>query len=386
MIRRWVPGFMITIFWMLAGLLLVAWQAPEETVNNRMRGILSALSVVYPLSLDTDRLQAPENRKQVLGALDEIAANADQLSHHAEPRSDGFTLISRSLAADAVNALQLFEAKNFSGARFHVDKMTNTCFACHSRLPGTSNPGLGRQMMDDPVILKLPPRDLMSVAVAARQFDTALDLGETLLSSEELSATALDLTGVIDDYLKIVIRVNRDLERAQQTLARFRERDDLPAYLGTYVDEWIQSLEEVDPHKGTGRTLSLARGLIQHGQVMNQYPADRRGLIQFMLASSVLHQLSETTPSTPENASLLAEVYYLLGLVETTLSRTSWTSETEFYLETAIRQDPKSGFARDAYMLLEEYLILGYTGSAGVNLPEEVETYLWELQDLIDRE
>ncbi len=37
-------------------------------------------------------------------------------------------------------------------------------------------------------------------------------------------------------------------------------------------------------------------------------------------------------------------------------------------------------------MLLEEYLILGYTGSAGVNLLEEVEAYLWELQDLIDRE
>jgi hypothetical protein len=380
---------MITVSWMIVGLVLIAWQAPEDpedTVHNRMRGILSALTVVYPLSLDADRFRAPENRERVLGALDEIAANADQLSHHARFRGDGFRLISKSLATDAVNALQLFEAKDFSGAHFHVDKMTNTCFACHSRLPGTSTPGLGRELMKDPAVLALPARDRMSVAVAARQFDAALDLGETLMSSEEPSATTLDLTGVIDDYLKIVIRVNRDLERAQQGLARFRERDDLPAYLTTYVDEWIQSLEEVAPHQDSDRTLSLARGLVQHGQVMNQYPADRRGLIQFMLASSVLHQLSENTPGTPKNAAMLAEVYYLLGMVETTLSRTSWTSETEFYLETAIRQDPKSEFARDAYMLLEEYLILGYTGSAGVSLPEEVEAYLRELQDLIDRE
>jgi seryl-tRNA synthetase len=143
------------------------------------------------------------------------------------------------------------------------------------------------------------------------------------------------------------------------------------------LGEQLGQLDFETAAKLTGSRFSVMRGPLARLH---------RGLIQFMLASSVLHQLSETTPSTPENASLLAEVYYLLGLVETTLSRTSWTSETEFYLETAIRQDPKSGFARDAYMLLEEYLILGYTGSAGVNLPEEVETYLWELQDLIDRE
>jgi hypothetical protein len=377
---------MIMTTWMIVGLLVVAWQSPQDSVNNRMRGILSALSVVYPLSLDLEELAAPENRERILGALDEISANADQLSHHTQPRSDGFKLISTSLSVDALDALQLFEAENYSGTRFHIDKMTNTCFACHSRLPGTSSLGIGRELMKEPGVLKLPPRDRMSVAVAARQFDTALDLGETLMASTEVSATALDLTGVIDDYLKIVIRVNRDLDRAQQTLARFRGRDDLPAYLGTYVDEWIQSLEEVDPHKDTDQTLPLARGLVQHGQVMNQYPADRRGLIQFMLASSVLHQLTEPTRTSPENSPLLAEVYYLLGLVEATLSRTSWTSETEFYLETAIRQDPQSEFARDAYMLLEEYLILGYTGSAGVHLPEEVEDYLRELQNLIEQE
>ncbi len=73
MMRRRVPGIMITMTWMIVGLFLVAWQSPEDSVQNRMRGILSALSVVYPLSLDLDRFQAPENRERVLPPRDRMS-------------------------------------------------------------------------------------------------------------------------------------------------------------------------------------------------------------------------------------------------------------------------------------------------------------------------
>ena len=64
---------------------------------------------------------------------------------------------------------------------------------------------------------------------------------------------------------------------------------------------------------------------------------------------------------SPVYRTPLAEAYYLLGVAESFISRTLWMSETEFFLETAIRLAPKSVSARQAYAFLEEYVLIRYT-------------------------
>jgi hypothetical protein len=81
---------------------------------------------------------------------------------------------------------------------------------------------------------------------------------------------------------------------------------------------------------------------------------------------------------------LLAEAYYLLGVAESYISRSLWVSETAFFLETAIHLAPKSVHARQAYAFLEQYVLAGYTGSAGLHLPADVRVHLAELRRLLD--
>jgi hypothetical protein len=76
------------------------------------------------------------------------------------------------------------------------------------------------------------------------------------------------------------------------------------------------------------------------------------------------------------------EAYYLLGVAESSISRTSWVVETPFFLEMAILLDPKSPTAAKAYDLLNAYMVTAYTGSAGLHLPHEVQEYLEELRRL----
>jgi hypothetical protein len=78
----------------------------------------------------------------------------------------------------------------------------------------------------------------------------------------------------------------------------------------------------------------------------------------------------------------LAEAYYLLGLAESHLARDTWASETPSYLEAAIRLAPQGRYAARAYALLEEEIVLGYTGSGGTRIPDDVEARLRELRDL----
>lgn len=370
----------VLIAGLLAGAAVSTPQEPETgSVAVRMQGIFRALEDAFLLSLDPAAFGEARNRPMVLDDLDTITANAGQLAAH-EAGSPGFKVLSRSLADDAGRTLELYDDGDVNGARFHLNSLVSRCFACHSRLPAADRPGLGREFMEDPRVLALPLRDQMTVAVAARQFTLAMDLGERILEWGDMSAAAIDMTGVIEDYLKIALRVQTDFARPIAALTAFRARKDVPAYLDTYLDTWIESLQSIQtnlPAKGDG--LDVARTLIQHGLVKNTYPADRRGLIYFLVASGLLHQFIELSPGDRERT---AEAFYNLGVIDETMSGSLWPSETELYLEKAILLSPHTPLAMKAYDFLEEYLLSGYTGSTGTTVPATVEAHLDTLRTL----
>ena len=64
--------------------------------------------------------------------------------------------------------------------------------------------------------------------------------------------------------------------------------------------------------------------------------------------------------------------------------RATWVPETESYLEAAIRLAPDTEWAEKAYLLLEEYTVLGYGGFSGTQLAPEVDRRLSELRSLLD--
>jgi len=104
--------------------------------------------------------------------------------------------------------------------------------------------------------------------------------------------------------------------------------------------------------------------------------------VPFIAASGVLHRyVSGQTEPSPA----VGEAYYLLGVIEADVGRSFWTSETEHYLETAIRIGPDEPYAEDAFTLLEEFVVAGHSGSGGSHVPPSVARHLAELRELIDR-
>ena len=102
--------------------------------------------------------------------------------------------------------------------------------------------------------------------------------------------------------------------------------------------------------------------------------------MHFVAASSVLHSYLD---SDPKNKSDVAKAYYLLGVTDSYIAMSKWVSETEFYLEQAIRLDPDGPDAVEAYYFLEQYMVKGFTGSAGTRMPEDVQANLDELRSLV---
>lgn len=351
----------------------------REQTRATMREIFESVRLLLPLSVNEDRFAAPENRAAVEQALDALAKNADTLATHARPTDPARQGLGRSLARDARQARARYADGRYESAAFQVQQATENCIACHTRLPSPGDSPVAENFVDRTALAALPLAERARLETATRQFDEAAASYEKLLADPEMHPNEL-LTPLID-YLIVQVRVRNDFERPRKTLQRFARRPDLWRHLRVDVDQWGRSLRELAPLAKQPPDLAAARDLIASAKQVDQYPADHRALVHYLVASSILQRYLDASPPSPRDA---AEAYYLLGLAETHVGDTTWVSQPDLYLEAAIRLAPQEPFAHEAYVLLEEETVADYTGSRGVSLPDSVADHLRELRELVD--
>ncbi len=355
-------------------------QSPDPEAGRIMAEIVDALRVVLPLSLDEARFRDPANRAAADRALESLARSAKRLEAHAAGRELGFAQLSGSLARDSVEIRRRFEQGRADEARFLLQHLTETCVACHSRLPDDRMHDLGKRLTDETAIAALPREERVQFEVATRQFDRALATYESMFADPSASIAELDLSGSLENYLELCLRVQGNPGRAISNLERLAARKDLPDRLRPHVDAWIQSLkalEDAPDRDPIARARELVDPVLEDSHVSG--PSE---LVRLIAASGLLQRYVASTTDAPAR---VGEAYYLLGVVEARVGRSFWASQTEFFLETAIRLGPKQDYADEAFELLEEFLISGYTGSSGSHVPPDVVKRLEELEQLMQR-
>lgn len=355
--------------------------ADAEAVTTRatMADLVSALRVLLPLALSEERFAAPENEPQVARNLAYLRSAAGTLERHGRHREATFRALSHGLARDAEEIERRYLRGRVEEARFLLGELVDDCVGCHASLPGDRGSELGRTLFRDVAPDDLVAEDRVQLLIATRQFDAAMDTVESLLRSEEVAPAALDLRGLLGDYLRVAIRVRQQPDRARQALGAFAARPDVPVYLRELLEAWVRALAELDPDRERGDELARAQAVLREGQARRRFPADRTGLVHDLVAATLLQRV---VGQAPDGSLEAAEAYYLLGLAELRSELSPWRLQGELYLETAIRSAPGSRWAREAFAVLEETTLAGYSGSSGTDLPPDVEAWLGDLRAL----
>jgi hypothetical protein len=378
--RPWTIS--IAAGWLLAAAATAAEPqgAASPETRARMHEIFAAVAAVLPDSLDAQRFSDPARRQAILAELGRLAAGGKALETHGRSRDASFGFLSRTLARDAEEIRQRYAEDRFDEARFLFHELTQDCVACHSRLPSGHDADLGRRLMDEQRVAALPLDERARLELATRQFDRAQATLEAMLASSEYTANDLELEGALHEYLELCVRVRRDFESPARALERFAARPDLREGLRARVLRWVESLREIAARKPAASPLATAQSLLATGRDRRRFADEQDALVYDVAASAELHRFADTAPPGPE----AAYAFFRLGEIESRIGRSFWVSQTEAYLETSIRMAPAEPFAPQALAELEEFLISGYTGSAGQNVPEDVRRQLAELHALVE--
>jgi tetratricopeptide (TPR) repeat protein len=356
---------------------------PDEAARLRTREqmgeIFASMKLLLPLSMNPGQLAAPEHRAAVTRALEALEAHADTLAAHAASSDPARRYLGDSLAADARHALARYREGRIDSAAFLIQQATENCIACHTKLPSGQDAPVAQQFVSRSALAALPPEERARMLVATRQFDEALDVFETVFATPGIHPATM--LGSLTDYLIVSIRVKDDYDRPIPVLEKFARRQDLWMQLRSDVEQWIADLRTLRPLRQAQPSLATARKLVEEANHMDPFPSDHRGLVRYIVASSLLNRFLHGHERPPAEAG---EAWYLLGVTELQTGDSFWLSQADFYLETAIRTAPHAPSGRQAYALLEAETLEGYTGSSGVHVPADVSRRLAELRRLVE--
>lgn len=347
-----------------------------RTTSEAMREIFAQLQILLPAAIQGE-LGDANRQKEISVAFERMQRRIDALPEHGDGLDPGARLFGQALSRDVRRARDFYDRGRFDSAAFIVESLVDDCTACHIRRKAADSL-ITQGFVSEAALKNLDPLQRAAIAVSTRRFDEALGLYERVFREPGIVPEVL--LGPIVRYLTVATRVARDPARARKQVARFLELPGLSKNVRKDVEHWQQTLKGLSPADFAGTTLARARVTMESADRIGRYPGDQRALIEYLVASSQLHDLVALPQESPAAA---AEIYELLGRAELGVSQSLWHSRADLYWETAIRLAPGSDAARRAYKWLEKETHAGYTGSGGLRLPFEEVERLKELSALV---
>lgn len=269
-----------------------------------------------------------------------------------------------------------FKAGHADQARFYISDVVNTCFGCHTSRSSPIDSRFTTAFIKDLNQIGLDPLAKARFLSLSRQFEASEDAYEKMFLQEDLDLDEFIHFDPLVEYLILTLRVKDEPERALKTLKALKNRD-LPAVVKREISAWMLALKNTENLRGT--SAQKAEALMRLGRGSMEFPRDRTGVVEFILASKYLRDSLNSAGLDPKTK---AQTYYDLGGCELVLDTSFASDEANVYFGEAIRLAPKSDLARKAYARYEENVYAGYSGSSGVHIPDDERQTLASLKKL----
>lgn len=350
-------------------------QITEGETRVIMSGLYSGLKDIFPLSFQEKEFADPKNSKIILDGLIQLKNKASALHKHIAKQPVS-AFVADALRNDADTAQNMYTTGHYKEAAFIVHHMIENCIGCHSSNAATQHFVNGQELSKVIKSQNLSPNERVKLLITTRQFDDALLEIEKYLSNPGTDLSQAFSNGMTTDYLKIAIQVREKPEQAEKLMANLAQNTKLPTFVAKTITHWKADLQTINSQNTKKLGLSEIRETLAQLNQDSFLNSASYGYVKYFYIASRLQKLLQDHPNKVEQS----EIYYLLGYVENLVEHSFWLSETKFYLQAAINVLPHSPSAEKAYVLLEELTTAGFSGSAGLDMPQDVAQWLAKLK------
>ena len=352
-------------------------KSEEKSWSGSMQDLSKELVDIMPYIYSQKDFYDKENYKKIKLSISKFV----QASHEVSPKQgkkffgdDPIIQYSlRQLNNDMQLAYRSFESGKVEFANDMLRQSLNTCFQCHTRANvGPEFKNLKLNLSG----LRMTPLEKADVHVALRQYDEALEiLKSEIVSPASYYERPFVIEKALEKYLALMVRVKKNYPQAITTLDRFNDRDSLPVYLTDKAKAWRKSLVYWNNKTLNKKDLNK---LMTRSEKLQDEVSYQAGFVENLIASNLLHELI----SQSKNATQKAKYYHQLGEIYESLIDLGFWSLPESYYEACVKEVPKTAMAKKCFRDYERNILMGFSGSAGVFIPEDEQQKIKELRSI----
>lgn len=350
-------------------------KAHPSTWQGKMGLLGEKLAALLPYLSNPQQFSSAANDQVIKTQLKDIATLSKQLNSDSEmmKQDPSMRMINAQFEEEILRGLNTFELGLKDYARFTLKNSTSYCIQCHTRTnlgPAFSGKELNTHLQ------KMPPLERGEFLAATRNFDDALKEFNSILndSPEKTSFTLWERA--TRNSLAIAVKYKQDPDLAMTVVEKINKSPQSPKYLNDYAKYWKESLESWKKEKSLPadsfkNRMALSKKLVNVGlkkQEFNRHAGD----IEFLRATALLHRSLGDAKTSLEKA----EIYWLLGSSYDSLTDLDFWQMTEAFYERCIDAAPHTKVARKCFERYEDQVTLGYTGTAGTDIPLELQKTL----------
>lgn len=322
------------------------------------------------------------NEESIKKSLDKINSHLDHLSQGTFATDPALKVNLSLLQQHISDAKKEFNTGSKPFSRFMLQSSLQMCIACHTR---------GKSVdfaLPEENISKLKDEDKGDFYFATRQFEKGRAVYEGMINGYPANgAGQFPLRKALLSLAIFYTRVKEDPAAGAKYFQSVADRKVLPYYLQEEASAWAKEFQAWSKEKNAtkddklteSQLLLRAKGLLKKDDFTMLSDVGRNFHIRRLRASVLLHKVLES-PGAQSPAK--GEALYYLGQIYHRISSNLFFRFGEMYLKACIVEYKKTAIARSCYSALEQQILEGYSGSSGINIPDEEEMELTRLKRL----
>ena len=299
-----------------------------------------------------------ESQDDVTRLLDRMLRHTPDASQYSKDKI-GFQTSLEIFKDNIRDVSQRLREGNSDYAYWQLGSVFNQCVSCHMMY--------GDKQVEAKRIA--PASQGMNALDRARYYIAAHSFKKAEQELEDLIQGESDSSLVYSAYQQLLVIVTRlySAEEAAAKLESLNLATTFDAVQQSALQDWIAYLRSQSTTSLEG--LAAVRQHMKEAESLGEEQELHKETVAYMMSVWALHEMLQQWDFIGQPRS---EALLLLGTAYKNLPFYFDQSLAEQFLEQCIRDYPGTSEARKAYTLLEESIVLRFTGSAGVTLPADV--------------
>ncbi len=362
----------------------VEQEKTSSTWQMKMQELSAVFSELMPIVANDQKFSDVKNKAIIEKDTEALRKLAHSLKTAKLPKNSdpSLKMTAELFEEDISRAKVLLMAGQMSAARVILRDTSSYCIQCHTQSSSGPNfPKMNLNFSTD----GLSRLEKAELYVSLRRFDQALVEFTKIIEDKSFAAEhVFEWEQAARSAIAISVKVENDPNKTLVLVRKIAANPSTPQFVKESIAPWEASVQEWRRERkpllmAPPETLRNVEKMILRAQSKQKYPLDHSQDILFFRASSILH---EVLAFHNANDEIKARALYLSGMTaEDTRDLNFWTLH-ETYYELCVRTVPHTDLARQCFDKFNNSMIIGYSGSAGVSIPIEIQAKINDLKVL----